>query len=583
MGAAPAWAVVVGLGCYLLAVAWATAPSSYAPLDLALLVVLYGLLAGTLAFGSIGLLRVWRPLGGLASLVAGALLVWHFREQAQVPEGAAEFAAASGLAALLLLAAVWRQAPGPAAAPLRGFAVSAALLAAATAAVFHASPTLRWHLLRHNKLLGTPAYYALSEPVGELRSKLWQGAEEGLVVEPPAPLADSDAKSPHLVFLLVDTLRADALSAYGASTSLMPLLDGFAEESVVFGDVLANATWTRPSVASFFTGLVPEEHGAVDRPFRLGDDHVTLAERLRARGYATAAFVSNFAAVGSDAGFAQGFRAFEELKREGLPYARAEHVNADVLRWLDARAPDDAPLFLYVHYLDPHTPYLSGGAGAWRRWERARSAYDRELRYTDTHVALLIEALRARLDGPLHVFLTSDHGEEFGEHGEMGHGHSLYAEVLRLPALLWTRGGTPGRVDARLEARDFFALFDRLGRGERLDSLAWAGARERSLRYASIYSTTPSSPHRPYLEEVCMRGLEDDDFTLIWSGYGPSLELYAREEDPAQRRNLARNHPKRARALEEALEVIPERWTERLRVEHREDTVDLLRRLGYVE
>ena len=80
-----------------------------------------------------------------------------------------------------------------------------------------------------------------------------------------------------------------------------------------------------------------------------------------------------------------------------------------------------------------------------------------------------------------------------------------------------------------------------------------------------------------------MRGLEADDFTLIWSAYGPSVELYAREEDPAQTRNLARRHPERTRALEEALEGMPGRWAQPLPVEHSEETVDLLRRLGYVE
>ncbi|MGH7341320.1 MAG: sulfatase-like hydrolase/transferase, partial [Candidatus Rokuibacteriota bacterium] len=423
--------------------------------------------------------------------------------------------------------------------------------------------------------------------IPELREDLWaERQRQGQpAYTPPEANGAAPARPPHIVFVMVDTLRADALRAYGAERPLMPQLERIAARSIVFRDVLVNSSWTRPSVASFFTGLLPEEHGAVDRANRLPERWWVLAEILRARGYATAAFVSNYGAVGRDAGFDQGFDHFEQL--EGRPYARAARVNAAVERWLErfrrSGQRRELPLFLYVHYLDPHYPDLAGYTPPSLETSEMRRGYDAELRYLDAWLVRLYDFLEAQLRAPRFVLLTSDHGEEFGEHGDGGHGHSLYDEVVRVPALLTGGENRSGLAEARLEARDFFDLLQRLAREPELDVAAWAARRDRGQRYLSTWGGTQMGWHRPYRRYVGLRGIEKDGFFLVWSAYGNTWELYDLRRDPGQLRNVVRQHPERRRELAAAMEESVGWWTERVPIQHSDQTLDLLRELGYVE
>jgi arylsulfatase A-like enzyme len=581
------WAPALLVAAIFLWVAVATSWAPYTTRDLVAVAVLYGLLACTLHLASVSLAGLWAPLGGVAALGVAAVVLWHVREQMglQWLRPAHFLALSSALAACyfpLLLGARRSRPPRF----LAGSALlSAAALVGVLALAFLGSNTLRWRLLRQNKLIGTPAYFAWSRSVEALRAQEGS-AQAGEPVAGEAPGSGyrygptSDA--PTIVFLLVDTLRADSLAAYGGAADLMPNLNRFAEASVVFTDVLANATWTRPSVASFFTGLRQEEHGAVDRGDRLPERRVTLAEVLRGMGFETAAFVTNFAAVGRDAGFAQGFDHFAELAGGGQAYLRAEEVNAAVLRWLDARrlGGSTRPLFLYVHYLDPHEPYLAAAVGDFASPAVERKAYEAELRYLDRELGSFVAALRSRLPLDTAYLVTSDHGEEFGEHGESGHGRSVYSEVTDLPAIL-NVGGFSGRSDARLEGRDFFDLIVRVAAGE-TDPLAWATSRSRRTRYTSVHSTTASAWFRPYLSNVWMRGFEGDGRFLVWSAYGPTYELY----DVADRRqlhNLADREPGRAQRMLRLMSAAAPGWSPRVGVQYSMGTAELLRTLGYAE
>lgn len=579
------WLATALLATFFTALALATAPASHALLDAGLASLLYLLLAGVLVATGLLAFRLARPLGLLASLVVGTVVAWHVRELLGVPAAHLPFAALAALLGLLCFA--WLRRAGARVSPQRaGLAALLSLLALTLTVVacYRGSDTFRWHLLRHHKLIGTPAYYLLGEPVASVREALW--AHHRNSQAPPPPVVPSDpgaAARPNLVFLLIDTLRADALAALGGDPAQMPHLDRFAQNSLVFGNVMANATWTRPSVASMFTGLLQEEHGAVDRPFGLREEHRTLAELLRDEGYRTAAFVSNYGAVGREAGFAQGFDVFEEVQGEADVYARAAELDGAVLRWLSRESPREGgrPLFLYVHYLDPHVPYLSGGHDGVLH-SVARSAYEAELRYLDSQLEPFLDAVAAHLAGPTFFLVTSDHGEEFGEHGERGHGKSLYREVLWIPVLLRGPGVRPGITPARLEGRDVFELLAGLAGAGIDDVEEWASHRDRASRYASIYSTTPSGLHRPYLETVAMRGLELDRKLLIWSAYGQTLELYDLERDPNQTVNLARSAPDLCAALYDQLDAPIRGWAVREPVGSDDDAVRQLRALGYL-
>ena len=267
-------------------------------------------------------------------------------------------------------------------------------------------------------MFGTPLYVLGSRALADERDLLW--TRRGRLAQPDEHLeaqgtpAASFERPPHVIFVLLDTLRADALAGLGGPANLMPAMNDWAERSTLFTDLHTNASWTRASCASIFTGLLPEEHGAARFHERLSEAWTTLPERMQELGYQTAAFIANWVQVGRETGFAQGFEAadFHELASgdeilaqagEDAPevevrgaYARAEVVNRSALEWLASPARDPyKPLFLYLHYLDPHSPYLEPPEPGTLSdpKQRKHGLYRQQLRYLDRQLADLFRAL----------------------------------------------------------------------------------------------------------------------------------------------------------------------------------------------
>ncbi len=291
----------------------------------------------------------------------------------------------------------------------------------------------------------------------------------------------------NLIVIVVDTLRADHLGYHGYERDTSPNLDALAAESSVFLRHRSQASRTGPSVATLVTGLHPRSHGVVnpltkiDAKGTLDESQLTLAEILRQHGYHAAGFGANLNIL-PRFGFAQGYHTYSIIG-----WKEAAAVNRLAFRWLDGyRARfGEKPLFLYLHYLDPHSPYLAppeyrerfadpGYSGAFTGEhlvideaitgertvgpadrEALRGLYDAEIRYVDDQVAELL----AHLDGlgllerSLVVFL-SDHGEELGEHGSWLHGYTLYEEQLRVPLLIRHPDLPPRRIDASSRQMD---------------------------------------------------------------------------------------------------------------------------------
>lgn len=296
----------------------------------------------------------------------------------------------------------------------------------------------------------------------------------------PLPRAASrpSPTRPNVIVYLVDTLRADRLGCYGYEKPVSPHLDRFARRATLFETAIAQASWTRPSVASVLTGLGPLAHGVQTVDDRLPAKVETLAERLRATGYRTAAFSTNWH-IAAETGFDQGFDDFLFFPQE--PDSPA--VNRKVLDWIDNRRGPE-PFFLYVHALDPHAPYtpppdlrqrfaagIRAEAGTIealkeiyrvRRAKRARliaevsPLYDAEIAANDRSFGALLSALHERelLEGSMIVFV-SDHGEELGDHRAFGHARTLYAEVLNVPLVIkrpfQARGERVARVAQHLD------------------------------------------------------------------------------------------------------------------------------------
>jgi len=274
----------------------------------------------------------------------------------------------------------------------------------------------------------------------------------------------------NLVLIVVDTLRQDHLRAYAYGRETAPTFTRLAEGGVLW-DGVSPTSWTKPAVASILTGLHPLRHQAFASADTLPEGAETLAERLRSRGYTTMGITAN-AWLSRRAGFAQGFASYYSMLDDlgHGQFSTADEVNAELLPRLESLSP---PFFLYVHYLDPHAPYdpdrdhagrpLAGRLAARKRGvsiqelrmgevlhrppdllEDAADLYDGEIRRTDDAIGgLLRELRRLRLSEGTLTVVTSDHGEEMQEHGRMGHGQTLYEEVVRVPLLFHAPGVLP--------------------------------------------------------------------------------------------------------------------------------------------
>ncbi|MEO8605328.1 MAG: sulfatase [bacterium] len=280
-----------------------------------------------------------------------------------------------------------------------------------------------------------------------------------------------------MLLIVVDTLRADRLGAYGSTRGLTPFVDSLAERATTFSHAVAACSWTNPSVASILTSRYQSQHGIVTFGSILADAEVTLPEVLQARGYVTGGFTAN-GLLQERGGYAQGYdyyRAFWSDATLGVPKFRTEYVNKSIATWLDGLSSEQhtKPLFLYIQYIDPHLPYnpppgilakVSGGKPPDLRTVNAlaglgiltgddlsqfEDVYDAEVMSLDGGVRALFTDLSERgfLDNALVIF-TADHGEQMMEHGAVGHGNSLHGEEVHVPLIMLAPGQRSGAVVA---------------------------------------------------------------------------------------------------------------------------------------
>ena len=306
--------------------------------------------------------------------------------------------------------------------------------------------------------------------------------EDGDSADADADAEQADAaapdETPDLIFITIDTLRSDGIGAYGNPAAKTPNIDGLAREGVLFQNSVTAFPRTTPGMGSLFTGLWPHHHGSRE-VWEKVEKGTFLTELLHDRGYQTIGMTSN-GACGHKQGFARGFDHF--VRRKQFEDNRAGYVTDKALELL-AEAKPDAPLFLWVHYTDPHWPYLpprsykdqpkAPGCRALmhKRHERekvslgqiqanhegmsaavldeCRAMYDATITYTDAEIGRLIEGLQAsdRWSEAV-VVLTADHGENMGEDGYYyAHGPSLAAGSLQVPLIFKGPGIPTGEVD----------------------------------------------------------------------------------------------------------------------------------------
>jgi arylsulfatase A-like enzyme len=340
--------------------------------------------------------------------------------------------------------------------------------------------------------------------VSSLASSGWRLLRERRMV---AALTAASPDLPNVLLIILDTVRAFNLSTWGYERETTPNLTRIAKTGVQFSRAYATAPWTLPSHASMFTGRFPRQLN-VDFKTALDDRWPTLAEAMRERGYLTAGFVGNVGYCLAESGLARGFAHYEDVVvswglvaqnsaitrllmarsrlgrfvrlREDPINKNADRVNADFLRWHGAQA--GRPFFAFLNYYDAHRPYLAPAEFASRFVAQRRdvdrvlrvsksklppdagralvNAYDGSLTYLDDRIGRLFDELERR--GALRntiVVITSDHGEQFGEHALFYHANSLYTQLLHVPLLVLGPDHVPDgvRVDTPVSLADLSA------------------------------------------------------------------------------------------------------------------------------
>jgi arylsulfatase A-like enzyme/Tfp pilus assembly protein PilF len=344
-----------------------------------------------------------------------------------------------------------------------------------------------------------------------------------------------------VVLVSIDTLRADHVGCYGARAARTPTLDGLAARGVRFAAAISPVPLTLPSHTSLMTGLDPPHHGVRHNSvFRLAGDVPTVAERMQAAGFATAAFVGAFV-LEARFGLDRGFDVYDDRmagRRSGeVGYAErpADQVVDAALAWLE-----DAPprFFLWVHFYDPHQVYAPPPG------------------FTDFQLGRLLAALEERFgEGGTLVLATSDHGESLGEHGEPTHSYSLYDATQRVPLLLAGSGVPAARVvETQVRLQDVAPTLLGLAgaeplagaTGQDLAPLWEGGARaEERVAYAETLATRLDNGWSPLF------AVRSGGFKYVRA---PRPELYDLAADPRERRNLADADPARSAALSRLLD-----------------------------
>jgi len=414
----------------------------------------------------------------------------------------------------------------------------------------------------------------------------WQAAQRDFDQMSVARAKTQTASAPvragkrNIILISLDTTRRDHLGLYGYERDTTPFLDSLANEMTIYERATSTSSWTLPSHASMFTGLLPSEHNA-GHGRNLSPEVRTLAEHFQSHGYNTLGIVAS-PYLRSEFGLNQGFRTYDDGVPGGYPRdidilsklapsliahpgkRRADQV-ADLLINLRGESLVE-PYFLFLHFFDAHSRYTAPFTYAWRyrRWsggtpyyaadqtsivnsvnvdnlpldddlrEIITGQYDANIRYIDDHLRRIWTWLGAR--GKLAnttVILTADHGESFGERNMLGHGRSLHGEQINVPLLVWRGSGEAGpRNETPVDSRAVFRLALAEARLPFPDLIA------ENSRTTAEYLPNPFKPEsklprfsfpKKAAMHQCLKSLDDEDGTV---------HLYNVCEDPYETRNL---------------------------------------------
>jgi arylsulfatase A-like enzyme len=417
---------------------------------------------------------------------------------------------------------------------------------------------------------------------------------------------------PNVLLITLDTTRADYLSSYGFPYPTTPNLDALARRGVRFSDATTQIPLTGPSHATIMTGLYPHQHGAIRNGVPLLENVPTLAERFKDAGYRTAAFLSGWTLRSNLSGLARGFDVYDDKMEDRYRLVNgqrfAHQVTPLAQDWL--RSAGGGPFFLWVHYFDPHSPYLkkdksiaamakNGGGGLTSLPQRNRN-YASELHHADSWIGKLLETLEetGRAENTM-VVVVADHGEALGEHGYVGHGRRVHEEILRVPFILSWPGRLPaGRtVDVPVGMLDVaptvLRMLDLPTLGEGMDLGPLMGPGEPPKHYSKrriFFETYPGARKKfwrifsPRVSVIpTLAGFREGSLKFIYDTGDEQGRVYDLASDRGETRDLMAHY---ATYQDSGMQLV--QWIEdssRVKGESAADDEDIerLRSLGYVD
>lgn len=431
-----------------------------------------------------------------------------------------------------------------------------------------------------------------------------------LIISNIYPLFESRTNKtdgPNVIFICIDTLRADHLGSYGYERETSPFIDELAQKGIRFANVTSQSSWTKTSAASFLTsqyGMLSRMENEEDK---LPLETNTLAEILKNAGYATGALISNPWLL-PQFNFDQGF---DHYDAEYVKDEMARRINVNhITEYLDNIR--ENKFFLYLHFMDVHNPYAPPApynrmfAGEKGRYQyhnglmkinsedlnKSMGLYDGEIRFLDDKIRDLFSYLdKHELLKNTIVIINSDHGEEFMEHGGMGHGATLYREQLHVPLFILPPGGIDMErsiIPSPVRNIDILPTI--------LDMLNIEPAADiDGVSLLDLIKGGDDLLTRPGLSRVVSHGLKDrltslskGEYHYIYNISKDLKELYDLQSDPEEKNNLVGTKAELAETMHDEMEKLTQEYlgsntSSASKTSINKQTLDTLKSLGYVQ
>jgi arylsulfatase A-like enzyme len=431
-------------------------------------------------------------------------------------------------------------------------------------------------------------------------------------------------ETPNIVFVVMDTLRADRTNLDGYELDTTPNLARIAEEAIVYENAISTSSWTWPATASFLTGLPPEAHGVLlHRSSWLAHSLETLAEALQERGYTTGGFSAN-PLVSADKNFAQGF---EEYRAPATEFVSGDKVLPECFEWVKRNK--EHRFFLYLHLADPHVPHephpeelarLGFQAPADfppRGFEIAHTAlrqqlllkpfgvtrpekvlskehlewldkeYDACVATGDRNLGLLLDLLKEEgLMEKTVIAFVGDHGEELLDHGGLDHARTLHPELIRVPMLLMGPGITPTKISSQTSTRHMGSTLAKIGGAELSAAKDAIDLSQRDhQRAAAVFFRTDKGGWGSHPKTTIL-GVRSEGLSLHWAPQteeDQNVRLYDHIKDPQEMKDIAAQRPLEVERMKALILTHQGSWAADLpnALEGGARAAEMLRAVGY--